>query len=143
LIDEKFLTTEESNSHKFNCIEIKWKKNDLIIDFSKEGYVTETFILLKCFLNNNKIKINSIFLVHKEDQILKKERIDYKMLINMSYINFVSWINEKNAIILPGSGEFKNWKSSGIEIRMDSKEKYYPSEIGCEILINNIKFSTF
>lgn len=74
----KYTDILNENSKKFGSLEIKWKDDDLIINFKKEGWMTESFIALKSYANE--IEIKSIFLIFKENNITYKEKINIKKI---------------------------------------------------------------
>lgn len=103
---------------KFENIRIYWEKKDILIDFIKEGWISETYIALKSYNFDSRIEIKSIFVVFREENIIKKERLDKDKLLKFNYKEFIENISDKNLKLKEGSGNFdfknieKNWNKN-------------------------------
>ena len=126
------------NSKKFESLEIKWKNDDLLINFKKEGWMTESFIVLKSYANE--IDIKSVFLVFKEGNVIYKERIDIKKLKKISYKNYIRLLTDKNIKLLEGSDNYDFKNIEGIEIRTYYNSDKFPTVEGCDKIIELINW---
>ena len=134
----KYTDTLNENSKKFESLEIKWKDDDLIINFKKEGWMTESFIALKSYANE--IEIKSIFLIFKENNITYKEKINVKKLNEISYKNYIKLLTDKNIKLLEGSDNYDFKNIEGIEIRTYYNSNKFPTVEGCDKIIELINW---
>lgn len=134
----KYTDILNENSKKFGSLEIKWKDDDLIINFKKEGWMTESFIALKSYANE--IEIKSIFLIFKENNITYKEKINIKKLNEISYKNYIKLLTDKNIKLLEGSDNYDFKNIEGIEIRTYYNSNKFPTVEGCDKIIELINW---
>ena len=134
----KYTDILNENSKKFQSLEIKWKDDDLIINFKKEGWMTESFIALKSYANE--IEIKSIFLIFKENNITYKEKINIKKLNEISYKNYIKLLTDKNIKLLEGSDNYDFKNIEGIEIRTYYNSNKFPTVEGCDKIIELINW---
>ena len=134
----KYTDTLNENSKKFESLEIKWKENDLVINFKKKGWMTESFIALKSYAIE--IDIKAVFLIFKEDNIIYKERINMKRLNEISYKNYIKLLTDKNVKLLEGSDNYDFKNIDGIEIRTYYNSNRFPTVEGCEKIIELINW---
>ena len=134
----KYTDILNENSKKFESLEIKWKNDDLLINFKKEGWMTESFIVLKSYANE--IDIKSVFLVFKEGNVIYKERIDIKKLKKISYKNYIRLLTDKNIKLLEGSDNYDFKNIEGIEIRTYYNSDKFPTVEGCDKIIELINW---
>lgn len=125
---------------KFENIRIYWEKKDILIDFIKEGWISETYIALKSYNFDSRIEIKSIFVVFREENIIKKERLDKDKLLKFNYKEFIENISDKNLKLKEGSGNFDFKNIEKIEIRTKDSEKLYPTEKGINKIMEIIKW---
>lgn len=128
------------NEKKFDNILIKWKKKDIEIIFIKEGWISETYLVLKAYHGDSRININAIFVVYQEDGIVRKERIDKNEIIKLNYKEFIEAMSEKNLKLNEGSDNFEFKNIGGIEIRTSSEEELYPTEEGIKKILEILKW---
>lgn len=124
----------------FENIEIKWDKKDILIDFLKEGWISETYIALKSYDSDSRIEIRSIFVVFKEDNIIKKERLDKNKVLKLNYKEFIENISDKNMKLNEGSDNFEFKNIEKFEIRTRDSENLYPTEEGINKIMEIIKW---
>lgn len=134
----KYTDTLNKNSKKFESLEIKWKEDDLIINFKKKGWMTESFIALKSYAID--IDIKSVFLIFKEDNIIYKERVNMKRLNEISYKNYIKLLTDKNIKLLEGSDNYDFKNIEGIEIRTYYNSNRFPTVEGCDKIIELINW---
>jgi hypothetical protein len=134
----KYTDTLNENSKKFESLEIKWKEDDLIINFKKKGWMTESFIALKSYAID--IDIKSVFLIFKEDNIIYKERVNMKRLNEISYKNYIKLLTDKNIKLLEGSDNYDFKNIEGIEIRTYYNSNRFPTVEGCDKIIELINW---
>lgn len=134
----KYTDILNENSKKFESLEIKWKNDDLLINFKKEGWMTESFIVLKSYANE--IDIKSVFLVFKEGNVIYKERIDIKKLKKISYKSYIRLLTDKNIKLLEGSDNYDFKNIEGIEIRTYYNSDKFPTVKGCDKIIELINW---
>ena len=134
----KYTDTLNENSKKFESLEIKWKENDLVINFKKKGWMTESFIALKSYAIE--IDIKAVFLIFKEDNIIYKERINMKRLNEISYKNYIKLLTDKNVKLLEGSDNYDFKNIDGIEIRTYYNSNRFPTVEGCDKIIELINW---
>jgi hypothetical protein len=134
----KYTDTLNENSKKFESLEIKWKEDDLIINFKKKGWMTESFIALKSYAID--IDIKSVFLIFKEDNIIYKEKVNMKRLNEISYKNYIKLLTDKNIKLLEGSDNYDFKNIEGIEIRTYYNSNRFPTVEGCDKIIELINW---
>lgn len=134
----KYIDILNENSKKFESLEIKWKEDDLIINFKKEGWITESYLAVKSY--TNEIDIKSIFLVFKENNVIYKERIDKKKLDNIKYVEYVRLLTDKNIKLLEGSDNYDFKNIEGVEIRGYYNNNKFPTVLGCEKILEKINW---
>ena len=122
----------------FESLDLQWKESDLIIRFKKEGWITESFIVLKSYVNE--IDIRSIFLIFKENNIIYKERINIKRLKDISYKKYIVLLTDKNIKLLEGSDNYDFKNIEGIEIRTYYNNNKFPTVVGCEKIMELINW---
>jgi hypothetical protein len=132
----KYLGKE--NLQKFNNIELSWKDNDLAVVFIKEGWVTESYIVLKAYFNE--LKVQSVFLVFKENNITYKERLDKKKLEIIKYKDYIRWVSDKNLKLLEGSDNFEIKNIESLELRTLNANGLFPTVFGCDKIIKMIEW---
>jgi hypothetical protein len=134
-----YLTTKKNESYEFQNIKLEWTDQNLSIKFLKEGWITESYVVITSFKEEE--NIDSFFLINETDNITVKERIRSYKLLNMSYKEYIAWITEKNIEIQYGSDSFDYKKLNGIEIRFKKLSKsIYPTVEGVKSSINLIKW---
>jgi hypothetical protein len=126
------------NSNRFESLDLQWKENDLIVNFKKEGWITESFIVLKSY--TNEIDIKSIFLIFKENNIIYKERINIKKLKDISYKRYIGLLTDRNMKLLEGSDNYDFKNIEGIEIRTYYNNNKFPTVTGCKKIIELINW---
>ncbi len=125
---------------KFESIEIMWENKDILIKFLKEGWISETYIVLKSYSFDSRIEIRSIFMVFREENIIKKERLEKTKVLKLNYKEFIDAISDKNLRLTEGSDNFDFKNIEKIEIRTKNSEKLYPTEEGVKKIMEIIKW---
>lgn len=134
----KYIDNFNENSKKFESLNLEWKDNDLIVNFLKEGWITESYIVLRSYIFE--IDITSLFLVFRENNVIYKERINIKKIDKITYKNYIKMITDKNIKLLEGSDNFDLKNIEGIEIRTNSGVNKFPTVRGCDKIIELISW---
>ncbi len=130
----------EENNIKFNNIEITWNNKDVSIIFLKEGWISESYIVIRSYNNDSRVDIKSIFLVFKEDNIIKKERLDKNKVLKLSYKEFIEAMSDRNLKINEGSDNYEYKNIEKIELRTRDAKKLFPTVEGVERIMEVMKW---
>lgn len=134
----QYIDVLNDDSKKFESLQIKWKEDDLIINFIKEGWMTESYIVIKSYAFD--VEIRSIFFVFRENNIIYKERIDRKNLDKITYKEYLKLLTEKNMKLMEGSDNYDFKNIEGLEIRTYYNNNKFPTVWGCNRIIDSINW---
>lgn len=132
----KYLNKINIDTKKFENIKLEWFEDDLIIKFIRDGWVSESYIAIKSYFIDSKIK--SAFFVFKEKNVIYKERIDIKKLEKIGYKDYIKLIRDKNLKLLDGSDNFDIKNIESLELRGLKDINVYPTVLGCDKIIEVI-----
>jgi hypothetical protein len=122
--------------YEFQNIQLHWNNEDLDITFLNEGYATELFLTLKCYIKDE-FPINSFFTIKKEKKgNLLKEMVAPDKLKKINYEDFITLMNINSSYNTIGSDKWENFDLIGGEIRFNEELWVignYPSKLGIEI----------
>lgn len=142
------MTLYKIKKFTFENVEIDTlKKKKIALKFKGDGWASELFILLQYYKNN--VQILSIFLVGEEERnIITKVKIEHNELLNKSYTDFLSWLQNNNLLqsYMPGSDEANTHTILGVEIRLASNlniKNLIPTSENCEKIIQTIYKNQF
>jgi len=134
-----YVSTEAKDCKKLEKISILWKKKDVVLEFKKEGCLTESFIIILLYKEYFNEKIDSIFLIANENNIIKKEKIWNHKKLTESYKKYISIITDRSERIGIGSDNYEKKDIKGIEIRMKKNTEFvWPTEKGYEEKLKEI-----
>jgi hypothetical protein len=78
-------------------------------------------------------------MVFREENIIKKERLEKTKVLKLNYKEFIDAISDKNLRLTEGSDNFDFKNIEKIEIRTKNSEKLYPTEEGVKKIMEIIK----
>lgn len=134
-----YVSNEAKNCKKLEKISISWKKKDIVLEFKEEGCLTESFIIILLYKEYFNEKIESIFLIANENNIIKKEKIWNHKKLTESYKKYISIITDRSEKIGIGSDNYEKKDIMGIEIRMKKNTEFvWPTEKGYEKKLKEI-----
>ena len=140
----EFTSIKKEEHYNFKNIEIKTRKNEIKINFIDDGFASELFLYLRCISNDDKIKIDSLFLTFNDlsTKYEIKERIWKFKLLEMDYSTFIAWFMEKSSILSIGSDNNYDVSLTGLEIKLDNSINVdsKPTEWGVQEILNQIKW---